>query len=361
MPKKLTTEQFIEKAILVHGNRYDYSKVVYITTQSKITIVCKLHGEFLQSPSNHLNKNGCPICQGKTTEEFIVDAKIIHGDKYDYSELVYTNNHNYVCIICPKHGMFKQKAYSHLQKHGCKKCYNENRVKPNDKFVNECIKKHGNRYDYSKTKYIHSNKKIEIICKTHGSFFQTPYSHSTKTGCPKCYSDKHKLTQEDFIKKCIETHGDKYDYTNTFYIHSKKKVKIICKIHGEFVQYPFGHMNGQGCKKCTSNISNKEIDFLNHLNIKNENRQIRILNFLVDGYDPSTKTVYEFLGDFWHGNPKTHNHSTINNVTKKTYGELYDFTFNYKFKKLKENGYNVCYMWESDWDNKNLNLSFYDV
>ena len=105
--KRLTTEEFIEKARAIHGDKYDYSKVVYKTSQEKVIIVCPKHGEFLQRPNCHLNGAGCPKCCNntkKTAESFIEDARAIHGDKYDYSKVEYVNNKIPVCIICPKHG-----------------------------------------------------------------------------------------------------------------------------------------------------------------------------------------------------------------------------------------------------------------
>jgi hypothetical protein len=296
-----------------------------------------------------------------TTNEFIEKAKLIHGDKYDYSKVTYISNHTKIVIECPIHGEFKQMPYSHLQKHGCKKCNDENKPLKIEDFIKKSNKTHNNKYDYSKVKYVDSNTKIEIICKTHGSFLQNPYQHSIEIGCPNCYEEKHNLTNEKFIKKCINTHGDKYDYSETCYLDSKTKIKINCKKHGSFLQFPFGHLSGQGCKKCTSNISNKEIKFLDYLNIKENCRQLKIGGFLVDAFDENTNTIYEFLGDYWHGNPEIYNKNEINKVTKKTFGELYDFTFFYKFKKLKENGYNIKYIWENDWDNKKLELTIHNI
>ena len=294
------------------------------------------------------------IMKKLTTDEFIKKSKEIHGKKYDYSKSVYIHGHKKVIITCLKHGDFEQMPYSHLQNHGCKFCNDE--LKPIS--VKEFIKKakfiHGDKYDYSKTKSIptekkHRVRKVTIICKKHGEFIQFPQTHLDGCGCKKCYDETHKLTNEEFILRSKILHGNVYDYSKTIYIHPKIKVKIICKRHGIFDQLPFGHLSGQGCVKCTYNISKKEIKFLNYLKIPNtiNNRQKRILGFNVDGF--KNNTIYEFLGDYWHGNPKIHNRNDINKATKTTFGELYDFTFN-KFKKLKENGYRIKYMWESDWD-----------
>ena len=92
MPGKLSKENFIDKSKAIHGDKYDYSKVVYINNRTKVCIICPKHGEFWQSPSNHLIGRGCPLCKNehlsniklKNTEQFIEEAKSVHGDKYDY-------------------------------------------------------------------------------------------------------------------------------------------------------------------------------------------------------------------------------------------------------------------------------------
>lgn len=130
MGKKVTTEDFIKKAILVHGNKYDYSKVVYVSAKSKVCIICPEHGEFWQTPTNHLCGSGCYKCgRSKTiasktddTEKFIIKARKVHGDKYDYSKVNYKGTDEKVCIICPEHGEFWQVANYHINGNGCQKC-----------------------------------------------------------------------------------------------------------------------------------------------------------------------------------------------------------------------------------------------
>ena len=123
---KITTNEIIAKAKLVHGDKYDYSKVDYVKDYIKVCIICPEHGEFWQRPHAHLQGQGCPKCKSKkqtcTTDEFIAKAKKIHGDKYDYSKVDYSNAHTKVCIICPNHGEFWQTPNNHLRGHGCPKC-----------------------------------------------------------------------------------------------------------------------------------------------------------------------------------------------------------------------------------------------
>ncbi len=215
---------------------------------------------------------------------------------------------------------------------------------------------HKSKYDYSLVDYINERIKVVIICNLHGIFSQNPYMHSHGQGCSKCAIERRiklqTMTTSAFIKKAKSIHGEKYDYSNVNYIDGRDKVKIICKTHGEFLQKPTTHLNGKGCgsgcPKCLGIISKCEIEFLNYFNIPNteEHRQICLLRKRVDGL--KNNTIYEFLGDYWHGNPVRHNPTEINKRCHKTFGELYENTFN-KFKQFKELGYNINYIWETDW------------
>ena len=262
---KLTTEDFITEARKIHGNRYDYSKVEYVNSATKVRIICPEHGEFWQTPNSHLTGRGCLKCsiihvhnkQKSTTEEFIVKAKEIHGNRYDYSKVEYINGKINVCIICPEHGEFWQKPNSHLNGTGCPKCYGSTK-KSTEEFIRQAQEIHGNKYDYSKVNYVNSGTKVCIICPEHGEFWQIPSSHLRGYGCPKC-SGKAKKTTKDFIIEARKIHGDKYDYSKVEYINALKKVCIICPEHGEFWQTPSAHLYGHGCLKCSIiNVHNKQ-------------------------------------------------------------------------------------------------------
>jgi len=130
MSRRLTTEQFIEKAKAVHGDKYDYSLVEYKNNKTKVKIKCHIHGIFKQRPNDHLNNHGCPKCKTEyvklytisNSNKFIEKAKVVHGDKYDYSLVEYRNNKTKVKIVCPEHGVFEQRPDSHLNDKGCPKC-----------------------------------------------------------------------------------------------------------------------------------------------------------------------------------------------------------------------------------------------
>ena len=188
-----------------------------------------------------------------TIEEFIEKAKKIHGDKYDYSKVNYINNSTKVCIICPEHGEFYQTPAGHLSGRVCKFCSGHYQSNTKE-FIEKAKKIHGDKYDYSKVNYIKARIGVNIICPIHGNFFQAPYSHLGGCGCPKCANDltgdRCRMTTEDFIRKSKELHGNKYDYSKVNYITSRDKVCIICPEHGEFCQRPNDHLNGQGCSRC---------------------------------------------------------------------------------------------------------------
>ena len=123
--RTLTTDEFIEKARKIHRDKYDYSKVKYVNNSTKVCIICPEHGEFWMTPHNHLANQGCPKCSGRyitDTNYFIEKAKQIHGSKYDYSQVEYKDSKTKICIICPKHGEFWQTPQEHLQNKGCPSC-----------------------------------------------------------------------------------------------------------------------------------------------------------------------------------------------------------------------------------------------
>lgn len=193
-----TTEQFIEDARKVHGNKYNYDKVKYENNKTKVIITCPEHGDFLQTPNKHLLGKGCPQCGRIKTinsikydkTSFIEKAKLIHGDKYNYSKVNYINGRIKVEIICPKHGSFWQTPNGHLQKKGCPLCAIEQKADKCRKTIDTFIKQsniiHNNYYDYRKSVYINDGTKLEIICPKHGAFWQTPNQHLRGAGCPQC-------------------------------------------------------------------------------------------------------------------------------------------------------------------------------
>lgn len=195
-----------------------------------------------------------------TTKDFINRARAIHGDKYDYSRVVYTTNRTNVEIICPTHGSFLQTPTNHLRGKGCTKCGRERTIAKQsdtkDTFVAKAVAVHGDRYDYSKVEYINNSTKICIICPEHGEFWQTPCSHLNGNGCPDCAlvsRSKHRsYTTAQFVDKASVVHNHKYDYSLAEYRGAESRVKIICPIHGVFEQCASTHLQGYGCPKCAA-------------------------------------------------------------------------------------------------------------
>ena len=251
-------EGFIQKAKETHSDKYDYSKVEYVNNHTKVCIICPEHGEFWQKPIHHTQGKGCPYCGGTkklTTEEFIKKANEIHNERYDYSKINYKTSETKVCIICPEHGEFWQTPHAHLTGQGCPKCYGNIKLST-EEFIKKANEIHNNKYDYSKVNYLNSETKVCIICPEHGKFWQTPHSHLTGQGCPKC-AGKNK-TIEDFIHQAKEIHGNKYDYSKVNYVGTETKVCIICPEHGEFWQTPHNHIgNCQGCPECNTTKNSK--------------------------------------------------------------------------------------------------------
>jgi len=267
--KQKTTEQFIIDAKKVHGDRYDYSSVIYLNSHKQIKIICKEHGEFSQLPIDHLKKHGCSKCSDNkknNTTDFIIKCKKIYNEKYDYSKVNYINNKKEVIIICKEHGQFNARPDSFLQKR--KKCpICNNKINNKDKFIKKANEVHNNLYDYSLVNYIHSEKNVTIICKEHGEFYQTPHNHMNGTKCPNCCKNK-KITFDEFINKSNEIHGNLYDYSLVDYINTTTNIKIICKKHGEFIQSPSSHLSSSGCPVCRESKGEKTIhSFLQRNNI----------------------------------------------------------------------------------------------
>jgi ssDNA-binding Zn-finger/Zn-ribbon topoisomerase 1 len=207
--------KFMRNAASMHNHKYDYSKVNYVNSYTKVAITCPIHGSFDQLPAHHVQGAGCPVCsrivsnskKRKKTSTFIREAQFIHGDKYDYSMAKYIGAFNKIKIICPVHGMFEQIASDHLKGHGCPKCawYRSNKHKfiDTDEFVRRARSVHGDKYDYSKVDYNRTVDEVTIVCPNHGPFIQLPKNHMQGRGCHKCFIEVSSGHQElyDFISQ----------------------------------------------------------------------------------------------------------------------------------------------------------------
>jgi len=330
-------EEFYRIAREVHGNRYDYSQVQYVDRSTPVCIVCAEHGPFLQAPDSHMKGAGCPVCAKdyrasllrKTKEQFVEEARAVHGDKYDYSETDWVDSRTVIYVKCPIHGPFHLLPFDHLHGAGCAKCnrakefyetvanlygdtldfskaqyfdlethitvicpvHGELQLRPHaltrgrgcpkcgkvrgglknrvtlEEFLRDAHEKHGDKYDYSLVDIQGIDTPVRIICPEHGEFLQTPYSHARNGAeCPACVAakagDARRKTQEQFLKEAHAVHGDRYDYSLVEYKNTMTNVRIICPVHGEFLQTPLNHLSGAGCMLCYHDRARNDVDEL---------------------------------------------------------------------------------------------------
>ena len=285
MSRKVTTQDFIQRAREVHGDKYDYSKSVYVSATTNLTIICPTHGEFQQRPANHNLGRGCRECAGNkplTLERFVERAQAKHGSRYDYSQVKFKGTENKITITCPEHGPFEQRVLVHLKGFNCPKCGRENVADKLshtlERFIQDARAAHGEKYDYSEAEYVNALLKVKIICPEHGAFFQKPANHVRGVACSKCSdivaADKRRLTTEAFIERAREVHGTKYDYSKSDYVTSHGKVEIICPRHGTFLQSPATHTKGNkaGCPGCAvSGFDQTKPALLYYLAVRTDN------------------------------------------------------------------------------------------
>lgn len=207
----MNKEYFIEKAKEIHGNKYDYSKVEYINTSTKVCIICPIHGEFWQRPNDHLNGRGCNKCGKESLREqfsnkktFIEKAKKIHGNKYDYSKVNYINAKTKVCIICPEHGEFWQTPDSHLRGRGCQLC---NSFKKSVDEISDFLQKNGIIFDREKNFEWLGKQRLDFYIPKYNIAIEYQGEQHFKPikyfGGEKRFKDRTERDERK-LKKCIE-------------------------------------------------------------------------------------------------------------------------------------------------------------
>lgn len=289
-------------------------------------------------------------------EEFINECNKKHNFKFDYTNVKYINAKEKISIICPKHGEFKQRPNEHKNGQGCHNCYNEIRSELQlsniNNFIEKSTTKHGNKFDYSRSVYINSLTKIEIICKKHGVFYQIPGSHWTfEEPCPSC----RRIQKDEIMKSFNLKHNNKYDYSISLFDNkttTKSYINIICKKHGVFKQRINHHIDGTGCPKCKESQGEKticeilceigltyNIDFFREKTFKNlifEN------NLFFDFFLPKYNLCIEFDGDQHFkpikifGGQKTYEKIIIRDSIKNEYclkNNIHLLRFNKKYKR----------------------------
>ena len=282
--KKRTTEEFIELARQVHGDKYDYSKTVYVNKRSKVIITCPIHGDFEQNAHSHLNGRGCPKCgvrkSSKTrltkTEKFIEKCRQKHGDKYSYDKVVFTKSRDKVIITCPIHGDFKKRPDCLMDGGKCPQCSKTIHT-TEEEFIKKANYVHNNFFIYDNCNFKNVNSEVKVTCPIHGEWFPKANNHLSGMNCPQCSKEgiKHEITllkpknnsttrytTETFIEKSNKVHNNEYSYDKTIYEKNNKKVIVTCSIHGDFEITPNHHLGGRGCPKCAGKIKLTKEQFI---------------------------------------------------------------------------------------------------
>jgi G:T-mismatch repair DNA endonuclease (very short patch repair protein) len=306
MSRPWTTEQFIERAKQVekHKDKYDYSKVKYINSQTKITIICRLcSSEFQQVPNSHLQGYGCDIC-------------------------------------------------AHVKNH-------KGQTLTKEQMVEKAVAVHGaDRYDYTDSDYKLSRLKINIKCnECEKTFAQTPNNHISKGfGCPSCAGNAP-LTTSEFVEKARRKHHDLYDYSLTKYERSNKNVLIKCRKTGKvFQQLPNNHLREARCPCCHPKYSRPSSEYMMYRAVSNpsivygdaEHKIVGGRRYKADGYIPETNHVLEFHGCIFHGCPRCRSPMDINPITKEINAELLAKT-QQKKQFIIDQGYKYSEIWGCEW------------
>ena len=247
----LTRNTFIERSKELHGDKFDYSLVDYTNLETKVIIKCDKGHIFTQRPEGHLKSKSCPKCGGHgqySQDDFLFKARQVHGDKYDLSKVEYINHKIPVTIICPIHKNFFISPFVFLRGSGCKQCSIYSQTKSQEQFVAEAHRIHNNLYDLSKVVYKNSHTNVIVTCTKHGDFCIKPNKLLIGQGCSQC---SERYTTKEYIKAVEDKHGKMFDYSLVEYQGSKNFITIIC-FNGHLFKRKAGlHLlNCSGCKEC---------------------------------------------------------------------------------------------------------------
>ena len=374
MSKRKTTEEFIQDAVKIHGNRYDYSLIDYKGAAKKVIIICPIHGQFLQEPRNHLRGSktgcGCQKCgimskqekckqllldnpnflkQDLTykTDAFIKRCSEKHNNYYDYSLTIFTGTYNPIKLICPIHGEFEKLAKNHLAGYGCNVCGNERRKQTNlEKYGHENIA-HGTKKE----------KIQQIFSEKYGGHPQTNplIREKAKQTCFERYGTFF-VNQSHLIN--ILPQLTDFDWLYEQYIIKQKSSNVIADelgiqhgtvlnyLHNYEIELRYEFTHSAICISWLESVMNEEQIYIQH-SVNEGEFNIPGTRYKVDGFCKETNTVYEFHGDYWHGNPNKYTPEHINTTINCTMGELYQKTLK-REQHIRDLGYNLIVKWESD-------------
>lgn len=389
---RITTTDFINRANAIHNCRYSYDRCIYEGTLCKVEIFCPAHDlYFFQRPSAHLQGQGCPKCAKEktamhtvttmTSADFLEKAKKLFNELYTYAlddNDIIKLRKDKIEITCTMHKCkFLCSPFLHLAGKKCPECVSDDvrakltKTVNKDEFVDRASALYPHcEYDLlPNADLLPVNKKIAIHCRTHETvFLQTPNSHLKSVKCPQCVTKTRsdslikRMETSDFIAAASKTFRNRYDYSlvQDSNVSMRSKVQVKCRKHGIFLVTPHAHLTKMtGCPSCSHNVSNLETLWLDSLGIPHENRNVKIDLISracnVDGYDPSTNTVYQFHGDFWHGHPTLYDSQSIHPKCKVSYGELYNKTCQTD-QQIIEAGFTLVVMWEHEFNIKRKSL-----
>lgn len=353
--RKLNKNDILEKFEKKHNKNYDYSKFEYYNYHTKSIIICKIHGEFLQTPAKHISGQGCRTCNNKYSIDIIKEKLFqIHKNNYEFifhendidtssfikmkcshgiknikvrnllqgngcihckgkkytendlrnkllkihPDLIYSDGFiegRNLKVICREHGNFNIKKDRHLSGQSCPKCSKRKKY-DNEFFLQSIDKKFFGKYYYDKCHFTSFKEKVIITCKKHGDFETYPSYLLNGNGCSLCRNENNSYSEEEFLKKCIEKHPE-IDHSLLEYKGSNSSIKLICNKHGIFEQKAGYYLNySKGCKYCNETKGEKKIRiFLEKNNIKYE-QQHKNYGFIFDFFIPSYNTYIEFNG-----------------------------------------------------------------
>lgn len=261
---KLTQEQVINSFKEVHGDAFDYSKVVYVDNKTPVEVYCKKHNfTFTPTPKNHRNGSKCKHCgreaqiekAKKDFDKFKQEMFDLYGDQYDFNNSKYVNTKTELTAICKTHGEFSKAPFSLLNGSACDECCKK-QTKYNNKemFIEEAKKVYGDKDDYTNTEIISASEKMEVVCTKHNhTFTKGIQTYLGGWGCPICSAENYRklraIPSEEYYRRVNEKHENKYTYAGDFTTLSGV-VTFFCEEHGEQRLNANRHLIGAGCKKC---------------------------------------------------------------------------------------------------------------
>jgi hypothetical protein len=376
---------------------YDYSNVVWDgRTNSKVVITCNRHVYTWSSIiANALKGHGCSKCGRERSsryqrKDFVGESKKKFGENtFNYDKVNYTDAHQDVTLKCIEHDLeFTCIAREHLisKYGGCSMCRSKNTSGVNhsyaisiDDIIQRIYAKWENTYIYDMSSCTHLNSTIHITCPIHNYTWKSSVSnhiHPTNPrGCTKCGREEVaqtlKLTQDECISRFIKLHGELYDYQDVKYVNNWYPVSIICNDHGQFKMSPAMHWKGYGCPSCSmagvskgqlewlkyiENTTNDDIIYKGGKHNKEEMFKFGAKRYKVDGFCKQNKTVYEFLGCWYHGCPVCRDPDEMHCWKRLKMHELFE-EFNERKRVFEENGYTMVHIWECEWNTQKLLLN----